>query len=303
MCYYLLCPIESNVMIRAALTTFQNKWRNYRHRFVPWIALNLRRNEGSLRHVTKSIQDKPIHDEVVSETLLKLFGALLERDGADGKQSLKETRLRPKVVQTKSNDAREMHEEGRMAESDDLIFQSMGFCIHRRPSSVPLAGVGVFITKGWVPKGTVVAMYPGTVYEAYEPIFFQSLRNPFVFRCIDGVLVDGNDKGISKLVYKSCSRRDMLGPYRLSDFSWLTNPKNPLAIGQYVNNCNDSPANVCYQEYDVPRVFPLELHQYLPNVKYSHETQRPIRCIVLVSLRDISPGEELFSNYYTIVES
>ena len=48
-----------------------------------------------------------------------------------------------------------------MAESDDLIFQSMGFCIHRRPSSVPLAGVGVFITKGWVPKGTVVAMYPG----------------------------------------------------------------------------------------------------------------------------------------------
>ena len=36
----------------------------------------------------------------------------------------------------------------------------------------------------------------------------------------------------------------------------------------------DSPANVCYQEYDVPRVFPLELHQYLPNVKYSHETQR-----------------------------
>lgn len=192
-----------------------------------------------------------------------------------------------------------------MAEtSDDIQIQSLGFCVDRMPSSVPLAGVGVFVTKGFVPKGTVVAMYPGTVYEAYEPIFFQSIRNPFVFRCIDGLLVDGNDKGISKLVFKSCSNRDMLGPYRLSDYSWLTaTPRNPLAIGQYVNNCNESPANVCYQEYDVPKTFPLELRQYLPNVKYSHETQRPLRCVVLVSLRDISPGEELFSNYYTIVDS
>ena len=80
----------------------------------------------SLRHVTKSIQDKPIHDEVVSETLLKLFGALLERDGADGKQSLKETRLRPKVVQTKSNDAREMH-EGKVVTSA-TSFRSVSCC-------------------------------------------------------------------------------------------------------------------------------------------------------------------------------
>lgn len=29
---------------------------------------------------------------------------------------------------------------------------------------------------------------------------------------------------------------------------------------------------------------------------YSH-----LRCVVLVSLRDIKQGEELFSNYYTVV--
>ncbi|CAL8277180.1 unnamed protein product [Merluccius merluccius] len=289
-------------MIRAAFKRMQLTWRNYRHRFVPWIALNLHRNERSLRHVTKCIQDKPIHDEGVSEVLLKVFGALLVRDGTVEKRSLEATSLRS--VQTRKTDAQEIYEGTQMAENDDVIFQSVGFCIKRMPSSVPLAGVGVFVTKGFVPKGTVVAMYPGTVYEAYEPIFFQSIRNPFVFRCIDGILVDGNDKGISKLVYKSCSKRDMLGPYRLSDFSWLTaHPKNPLAIGQYVNNCNDSPANVCYQEYDVPKAFPLELYQYLPNVKYSHEIQRPLRCVILVSLRDISLGEELFSNYYTIVDS
>ena len=33
-------------------------------------------------------------------------------------------------------------------------------------------------------------------------------------------------------------------------------------------------ANVCYQEYDVPDEFPLELRQYLPNVNYTHDAQR-----------------------------
>ena len=42
----------------------------------------------------------------------------------------------------------------------------------------------------------------GTVYQPYDPILFQSIRNPFVFRCIDCVLIDGNDKGISKMVYR-----------------------------------------------------------------------------------------------------
>lgn len=42
----------------------------------------------------------------------------------------------------------------------------------------------------------------GTVYQKYEPIFFQSIGNPFIFRCLDGVLIDGNDKGISKVVFR-----------------------------------------------------------------------------------------------------
>lgn len=145
---------------------------------------------------------------------------------------------------------------------------------------------------------------------------------------------------------RSCSGRDRLGPFRLSDITWLTaNTENPLAVGQYVNNCSNGTitsllthrrngaiirlnisiqiclyilyhedylfyiiivclqcckccdhwlskysfsffcvelysylseraANVCYQEYDVPEAFPLELRQYLPNVNYRHDTQR-----------------------------
>ncbi|XDV54794.1 hypothetical protein PO909_023008 [Leuciscus waleckii] len=183
------------------------------------------------------------------------------------------------------------------------MLNTLGFVTERKCSSLQLAGTGVFVVRGRAQKGSVVAMYPGTIYQADEPIFFQSIRNPFVFRCIDGILIDGNDKAMSKIVFRSCSRRDRLGPFSLSDSSWLTpHPVNPLAVGQYVNNCsNEKAANVCYQEYDVPDGFPLELRQFLPNVKYRADTQRPLRCVVLVSLRDITHGEELFSNYYTIV--
>ncbi|KAM8959565.1 SET domain-containing protein 9 isoform 4-T4 [Lycaon pictus] len=153
------------------------------------------------------------------------------------------------------------------------------------------------------PSQILTAVNLGTVYQKYEPIFFQSIGNPFIFRCLDGVLIDGNDKGISKVVYRSCNGRDRLGPFKMSDSTWLTSEIcNPLAVGQYVNNCsNDRAANVCYQEFDVPAVFPIELKQYLPNIAYSCDKQSPLRCVILVALRDIKQGEELFSNYYTIV--
>ncbi|KAM4555997.1 SET domain-containing protein 9 [Fundulus diaphanus] len=276
-------------MFTAALRRFQEKWRSYRHRFVPWVVFNLSKNEKTLRQVTDRSEDKVIPDEQVSQTLLRLFRALLRSRGG----------LLPGVhTNFLSQLPRRQDEIER-----DVLFQSLGFCVERRPSSLPFAGTGVFVTRGFVPEGATVAMYPGTVYQPYEPILLQSIRNPFVFRCIDGVLVDGNDKGISRMVFRSCSGRDRMGPYLTSDTSWLTDsPQNPLAVGQYVNNCsNERPANVCYQEYDVPDSFPIELRQYLPNVNYNLCTQRPLRCVVLVSLRDIRAGEELFSNYYTIV--
>uniref|UniRef100_A0A8C6WIY8 SET domain containing 9 n=1 Tax=Neogobius melanostomus TaxID=47308 RepID=A0A8C6WIY8_9GOBI len=277
-------------MFRATLNRFLSKWKLYRHRFVPWMVLNLSKNEKTLRKVSGRSQDKLVPDEEVCSCLLRLFWLL--HKGNDS--------------QTPSALASRTHEEfGTSALcTREAMLRSLGFCIERKPSTLPFAGTGVFVSKGVVPKGATVAMYPGTVYQAYEPILLQSISNPFVFRCIDGVLVDGNDKGISKMVFRSCSGRDRLGPLLTSDTSWLTtNPLNPLAVGQYVNNCsNDKSANVCYQEYDVPSTFPLELRQYLPNVNYSLDTfQRPLRCVILVSLREIAAGEELFSNYYTII--
>ncbi|XP_048037214.1 LOW QUALITY PROTEIN: SET domain-containing protein 9 [Megalobrama amblycephala] len=282
-------------MIKALFKAFEVRWKSYRHRFVPWIAINLQKNERTLRQVKDRSQDKLIQDEEVFESLVCLFTELLKNDPKNQSELL---RLLPKSKQNIYTNV-----ENKTHASTTVMLNNLGFVIERKRSSLQLAGTGVFVTRGRAPKGSIVAMYPGTIYQADEPIFFQSIKNPFVFRCIDGILIDGNDKALSKIVYRSCSGRDRVGPFGLSDSSWLTpRPVNPLAVGQYVNNCsNEKAANVCYQEFDVPDGFPLELRQYLPNVNYRADTQRPLRCVVLVSLRDINQGEELFSNYYTIV--
>lgn len=269
-------------MFSAAFERFQKLWRSYRHRFVPWVVFNLSKNEKTLRQVTERSKDKLVSDEEVSRSLVKLFRAL-HRKGVH---------VEPPVPQFLGKE-----------QQQDVVFQSLGFCIDRKPSTLPSAGTGVFVTRGVVPKGTAVAMYPGTIYQPYEPILLQSIRNPFIFCCIDGILIDGNDKGMSKMIFRSCSGRDRIGPFVTSDTTWLTDsPRNPLAVGQYVNNCsNERPANVCYQEYNIPDGFPIELHQFLPNINFSQDIKRPLRCVVLISLREVTAGEELFSNYYTIV--
>ncbi|XP_010147700.1 PREDICTED: SET domain-containing protein 9, partial [Eurypyga helias] len=236
----------------------------------------------TLRYVPESSQDKIISDEDVFETLLKIFKALFINDFSRQAQILA---LLPEIKtkylglltleQKRSKVNSCNHQSQHVSGPDEVLFNTLGFSVTRDRSTLASAGTGVFVTKGFVPKGTVVAMYPGTVYRKHEPIFFQSLGNPFIFRCIDGVLIDGNDKGLSRSVYRSCSRRDQLGPFHMSDESWLTAAlQNPLAVGQYVNNCShEKAANVCYQEFDVPEYFPVELKQYLPNIVYSHDIE------------------------------
>ncbi|XP_041425230.1 SET domain-containing protein 9 isoform X2 [Xenopus laevis] len=261
-----------------------------------------------MRYVQDSHCDKLVPDTEVHTALVKLFRAIFLQNLPSQNELL---RMLPEATKsiyrprfTHDHQSKNRSESHVTLEAGEILHSTLGFCIDRAPSYLDSAGIGVFVSKGHVQKGAVVSMYPGTVYQQYEPIFFQSIGNPFVFRCIDGIFIDGNDKGISKSVYRSCSGRDQLGPLKMCDASWLSAfPQNPLAVGQYVNNCsNERAANVCYQEFDVPEYFPVELRQYLPNINYSHDSQGPLRCVVLIALRDIDCGEELFSNYFTIVQ-
>ncbi|KAI9137820.1 hypothetical protein BKA69DRAFT_1087878 [Paraphysoderma sedebokerense] len=95
--------------------------------------------------------------------------------------------------------------------------------------------------------------------------------------------------------------------YPTADITWLS-PwdeclQNPISIGQFINNETPSnPANVMYQELDIPlSMLRRNLWQYLP---YLHSNGSPmkyedviLKTIVLVSCRKIVEGEELRSTY------
>lgn len=101
----------------------------------------------------------------------------------------------------------------------------LGYTVQLRKSNIPEAGTGVFVSKGMVTTGSIVALYhrssmsdgnyfkrciefilhissTGTVYRVMEPLLLQSIVNPFIFRCIDGLHIDGKDRGISRKIFK-----------------------------------------------------------------------------------------------------
>ena len=190
--------------------------------------------------------------------------------------------------------------------SSHELCSETSFKLKLKKSNILEAGLGVFIAHGHVKKGDIVALYPGTVYMPSDSKFFQSLKNSFMFQCHDYVCIDGKNTGISKSIYESCGHRDTLGPYKFCDFSWL-NPKSPkcfnLNVGQFVNNRNKVfKQNVEYQELDVPNnILPLKLRCNFPNVNYNNIGKSSTRTVVLIATKEIFKGEELFSNYFTVV--
>lgn len=258
------------------------KWNCYKYRFVPWIAANV--ND---KHWVNFSNDQVSSPQHLVKTLVELLTKL--EDYAQLKDNL------------------ELYARLHFSNQQALL-QTCGFSLCHKHSSLQNAGNGIFIREGQVKKGSLVGIYAGTVYQPYQPILLQSVRNQFLFRCSDGVLLDGNDRSISRIIYKSCCSRDQVGLIKTGDTSWLTPwPVNPLNVGQYVNNGSSKLANVCYQEVDINlKQFPLSLRKFIPNVNYASVAQdgyRDLRLVVLVALRDISAGEELLSSYFTLVQT
>lgn len=257
-------------------------WNTYRYRFVPWMMLNLKNEDViTVRHETGGDYDEADLANRVEQYCRGLHQYPDLRDNLDLYDKLH-------------------------AQNQDYLVDTWGFRLERSTSNV--AGLGVFVAQGTIPQGSLACFYPGTVYQPYQPIFFQSIGNQFLFRCADGVLLDGNDRAVSRAIFRSCAGRDQVGCVRVCDTSWLTpRPVNPLAIGQYVNNsCTGFPANVCYQELNLSiAAFPLNLRKFIPNIHFSggEEDRGDLRLVVLMALRDIDQGEELFSNYFTFVKN
>lgn len=107
-------------------------------------------------------------------------------------------------------------------------------------SGIENAGLGVHL-EGMIEKGSIVALYPGTIYHPGDPLFLSSLRNAYILRCFDGLFVDGKHFGLSASVFESMYKFHCgcCGEV-VADNSWLkhskTMVKNPLAVGQIINN-------------------------------------------------------------------
>jgi len=266
--------------MRSLTRRLSRTWSSYKYRFVPWIALNL--NEKTAVKVEQS--DIYSQEELV-ESLVITLSALEQY-----------TSLREDLT---------LYDYLHVANQVSLL-NEVGFSVSRRQSSIPGAGTGVFIQRGAVNKGSLVCLYPGTVYQPYQPILIQSVGNQFLFRCADGVILDGNHSLLASAIFRSCAGRDQVGLCRVADTSWLTpRPVNPINVGQFVNNGSSlRPANVCYAEIDLPPTFNLRLRKFVPNVNFasvSEDGERSLKVVALVALRRITEGEELFSSYFTII--
>uniref|UniRef100_A0A8C4R260 SET domain-containing protein n=1 Tax=Eptatretus burgeri TaxID=7764 RepID=A0A8C4R260_EPTBU len=138
----------------------------------------------TLRIVQPNETDRLAPNAVVNSTLFKLF----EQLSVEG----------PKIRSRKWKD-----NDGSIAlVASEGMLKALGFTLALEPSLVSGAGIGVFVKAGRVRQGEVVCMYAGTVYEPGEPVLLQSLGNRYLLRCIDGLLIDGKAKGLSRLIYR-----------------------------------------------------------------------------------------------------
>lgn len=51
----------------------------------------------------------------------------------------------------------------RWSRNVDMMLQSCGFTVERRPSTLKRAGTGVLVTGGAIPAGVVTSLYPGMI--------------------------------------------------------------------------------------------------------------------------------------------
>jgi hypothetical protein len=187
-----------------------------------------------------------------------------------------------------------------------ILQEQMNFSLNKGLSQTH--DQGVFLDYGQIDNpGQLVAIYPGTIYRRhFDPLLLPSIRNTFLLARKDDFIIDGRDRGLSRSIYLSCHAR-----YPLYDKTWLLKDiyqhKNPLTLGHYINHfpSNGLP-NVTYYEYDFYfNQNEYDFYRLVPHVRYSDiddEDGKGMPSTVLISLRPIKQGEELFSCYLNVIQ-
>ncbi|OQR92475.1 hypothetical protein ACHHYP_03675 [Achlya hypogyna] len=166
---------------------------------------------------------------------------------------------------------------------ESYLQEAIGFSLRVSESSIAGAGDGLFLD-GTAVAGTLVALYPGTVYlsEHYRKKYFDVVsNNPYARARFDGAIIDARHEAIPHV--------------------------NHLGLAQKVNHPPKglSP-NVLPVAFDFPSTEPFtsaDFAKYIPN-RYVEEPSRfalfgrrgLVPGLALVALHDIS-DEELLLNY------
>ena len=107
--------------------------------------------------------------------------------------------------------------------NQNIMSHICGFELKLAPSTISGAGRGVFVKSGKIQKGQIACLYPGLVYQPWDKILLASIKNAYIFRCSDGVMLDGKPKGLSKYLYKSIHGRDRMNGFEpICDVSWIS---------------------------------------------------------------------------------
>ena len=269
------------------MTYLKKLWKTYKYRFTPWIAFNFSNK------AKRSIKSTTITRDEFTNNLLKL---------------LEQFKSPPYEIVFKDTKDRIIKFKNLHLYNQKILFKVCGFQLELRPSTIPIAGRGVFVKAGKIKKGQIACLYPGLIYQPHHPILLASIRNAYIFRCCDGIMIDGKSRGLSAFLYKSVHGRERVNGYEpICDVSWLHEDYhyhvNPLNIGQIVNNQNSSTKpNVIYEELDIHSEKFASKLSLLPNISYDTQFNSTLKLVPLVALRDINTNEELFSSYFTIVE-
>ena len=142
--------------------SLSRKWSSYKYRFLPWLALNLKS-----RRILPIRQKFTIHpDEKYLQDLKELFTSF----------------ARPDYTLLFKGSKRWDHFRDLGKLNRLHILEQWGFVVGVGKSRIPGAGRGVFVTKGSVKEGQIVALYPGCVYQPNQPILLQSIGNPYILR-------------------------------------------------------------------------------------------------------------------------
>lgn len=212
--------------------------RDFIHRFYPYQALKLmlqrvqRQHQrlpsataatttahSSLSNLSSTLIPPPPFDPVQARShLVSYFSALKQATAAAASSSNTQSLPATRTQLTQSH---------------------LGFHLSIRPSQIPNSGLGVFLhrhhptpastststkTPTTVPTGTIVALYPGTLYRPGEAIFFNSLQNRYILKCEDGIFVDGKPTGLSGSIFRSANGRDNFpGCVPTADTTWMVN--------------------------------------------------------------------------------